>query len=71
MLNHLQTSVAGGFDEEHFGSRIGFANLKMYGMHEAAAVSCMLMLSLRIYVEVGAAVCSFYQLSMLRPSYLL
>ena len=25
---HLQESVAGGFDEERFGSRIGFGNLR-------------------------------------------
>ena len=30
VLNHLRTEVAGGFDEEQFGNRIGFANLKMY-----------------------------------------
>lgn len=29
VLSHLRTEVAGGFDEEQFGSRIGFANLKM------------------------------------------
>ena len=29
VLNHLRTEVAGGFDEEQFGNRIGFANLKM------------------------------------------
>lgn len=29
VLNHLRNSVAGGFDEEQFASRIGFANLKM------------------------------------------
>ncbi len=29
VLSHLRTEVAGGFDEEQFGNRIGFANLKM------------------------------------------
>jgi len=29
VLSHLRSEVAGGFDEEQFGNRIGFANLKM------------------------------------------
>lgn len=29
VLSHLRTSVTGGFDEEQFGNRVGFANLKM------------------------------------------
>ncbi len=28
VLHHLRTEVAGGFDEERFGARIGFGNLK-------------------------------------------
>ena len=28
VLSHLRTEVQGGFDEEQFGSRIGFGNLK-------------------------------------------
>ena len=30
VLGHLRNEVAGGFDEEQFGNRIGFANLKLY-----------------------------------------
>lgn len=30
VLSHLRNEVAGGFDEEQFGNRIGFSNLKMY-----------------------------------------
>ena len=29
VLSHLRNEVAGGFDEEQFGNRIGFSNLKM------------------------------------------
>ena len=29
VLGHLRNEVAGGFDEEQFGNRIGFSNLKM------------------------------------------
>ena len=29
VLSHLRTSVTGGFDEEQFGNRVGFANLKL------------------------------------------
>lgn len=29
VLGHLRNEVAGGFDEEQFGTRIGFSNLKM------------------------------------------
>ncbi|KAL0037146.1 hypothetical protein WJX79_002609 [Trebouxia sp. C0005] len=36
VLSHLRTEVAGGFDEEQFGSRIGFANLKMWLEEELA-----------------------------------
>ncbi len=28
VLTHLRTEIQGGFDEEQFGSRIGFGNLK-------------------------------------------
>ena len=28
VLSHLRTEIQGGFDEEQFGSRIGFGNLK-------------------------------------------
>ena len=28
VLHHLRTEVVGGFDEERFGTRIGFGNLK-------------------------------------------
>jgi hypothetical protein len=28
VFHHLRDTVKGGFDEERFGSRIGFANLK-------------------------------------------
>ncbi|KAL0049185.1 hypothetical protein WJX82_008406 [Trebouxia sp. C0006] len=36
VLSHLRTEVAGGFDEEQFGNRIGFANLKMWLEEELA-----------------------------------
>jgi hypothetical protein len=30
IVSHLRNSVIGGFDEERFGSRIGFGSLKRY-----------------------------------------
>lgn len=29
-LDHLQNKITGGFDEQAFGSRVGFANLRRY-----------------------------------------
>lgn len=36
VLGHLRNEVAGGFDEEQFGNRIGFSNLKMWLEEELA-----------------------------------
>eukprot|EP00884_Botryococcus_braunii_P011386 jgi/Botrbrau1/20248/Bobra.31_1s0037.1 len=36
VLSHLRNSITGGFDEERFGSRIGFGSLKRYLEEELA-----------------------------------
>ncbi|KAK9832230.1 hypothetical protein WJX74_003725 [Apatococcus lobatus] len=36
ILHHLRTEVAGGFDEERFGARVGFGNLKLFLEEELA-----------------------------------